>query len=86
MWVCHMLMLKMVDEVFIIPISLSIHFQVSLCTHMNHTLATNVTNFFFTIINLLTVAVYTLTHTHYNNIVIVKFDAEPVSEHHANHM
>ena len=43
-------------------------------------------HFFFTIINLLTVAVYTLIHTHYNNIVIVKFDAEPVSEHHANHM
>ena len=43
-------------------------------------------NIFFTIINLLTVAVYTLTHTHYNNIFIVKFDAEPVSEHHANHM
>ena len=42
--------------------------------------------FFFTIINLLTVAVYTLTHTHYNNIVIVIFDAELVSEHHANHM
>ena len=39
-----MLTLKMVDEVFIILISLSIHFQVSLCTHMNHTLATNVTN------------------------------------------
>ena len=44
MWACHMLMLKMVDEVFIIPISLSIHFQVSLSIHMNHTLATNVTN------------------------------------------
>ena len=46
----------------------------------------NATFFFFTIINLLTVAVYTLTHTHYNSIVIVKFDAEPDSEQHANHM
>ena len=39
-----MLMLKMADEVFIIPISFSIHFQVSLYTHMNHALATNTTN------------------------------------------
>ena len=51
------------------------------------TMGWDIFTFFFTVINLLTVAVHTyITYTHYNNIVTVIFGAELVSKYHANHM